>query len=551
MTTRPEKSSTYIFEKLLALLPDIIESLDRLKLDFSGRAPFKIRAREAEPQDSYVGTLGTTTKLYRTCMEKYGTTHDVVFYGYDWRKSVSETADQLKMFIDLREYEKVTFVCHSMGGVVASYYLADNENDLEKVERVITMGTPFGGSPKALLTLEKGEFLDFRFAPLDKTIKELSRDYPSVYELLPYDQLIDHDGAYIRQRLSDNVEEMLNREETEYYISNKGSVLNQSMFKNALDIQNKIYQTGEHILNSAEIDTHIIAGYGIETLMEIEINGEEIKDTRRDKRGDGTVPLISATQTNGKFFNKPIYFVNGVKHGSLPEDNNLIDLVCQIIDHGQAVMPKGDHIKVRTNENTIEDVISKTFKTTKSTNKVTAFCPVMLVLVNEQDEILGLASSLGIFADDEYEAYFELFDDGETKQVDVPPGCSVKIIGEGEGKMDLMMSTFAPDGDLLKRSHFRDIDVSDRMLANVEITDAADVTIEIDFDGDNAYDKTLTGKDGEIFVKSVEVEKSDKDYHFWIVIGFSGFIVLGTALSLLIISIKYSIKKRKSKKNKE
>lgn len=540
-------SSAHVFPglALAPALPDLQESLDRLVLDSSGRAPFKIRARQVEPQDSYVGTFGSTTKLYHTCMEKYGDTHDVVFFGYDWRKSVSETAAQLKMFIDLREYEKMTFVCHSMGGIVASYYLAENESDIEKVERVITMGTPFGGSPKALLTLEEGKFLDIRIALLDALMKELSRNYPSVYELLPYNQLIENAGTYVTKISSDNVCERLDTAETEQYITNKGSKLNQKMYRDALDVQNKIYQSGEHILNDERIDAYIIAGYGVETLMTIETDGKTITGTWKNTLGDGTVPLTSALRTNGQYFNKTLYFAKKVKHSELPEDNDVIDLVCQIIERGQSAVPGGNTFEIHADaEKTIEELIPDESEMKKSKNTVSAFCPVALALVNGKDEILGLVSSYGIVADEAYEAYFELLDGGETKQIDIPPGCSVKVIGESEGKMDLVMSSFSPDGDLLERSYFRDIDVTEQMQAKVVMTDAADVIIEIDSDGDNVYEQTLTQKDSELFVKDVEAEESGGDYRLWILIGLAGLIVLGTVLSLLIISMKYSTKKR-------
>ena len=554
-TTNSEKPSISIFDTLIALVPDVVEALERLKLDSSGLAPFKIRAKQVEPQDSYVGTFDSATKLYKTCLEKYGETRDVVFYGYDWRKSVAETATQLKMYIDSREYEKVTFVCHSMGGVVASYYLAENENDLEKVGRVITLGTPFGGSPKALLTLEEGKFLEMKIPILNTllyaTLKELSRNYPSVYELLPYNLLIDNGGNYIMEISPDNTCMLMDKEWTEHYISDKGNELNQRMFRDALETQRKIYRSGEHILNNEKIDAHIIAGYGRETLMMIETSGGSITGTQRNDRGDGTVPLISATQTNGQFFNKPIYLVDGVKHGDMLKDDNLIDLVCQIIDNGRDVTPKGEDIKLRADtENTIEEAIYAALQARRSTNKVTAFCPVALVLVNEKDEILGLISSLGILADEEYEDCFELLNGGETKQIQVPPGCSVKVLGESEGKMDLMMSTFNPDGDLLKRSYFKDIDVSDKMLANIAMKDAANVTIEIDSDADDTYDKILTEKDGEVFVKSGVAGKSKIKTELLIVIGFVILIVLGTVLSLLAISKKYSTKRREPIKNR-
>ena len=64
--------------------------------------------------------------------------------------------------IDKNNYEEVILVCHSMGGIVGALYMAkcklDNKDS--RVDKFITLGTPYLGSPKALYTLETGNFLD-------------------------------------------------------------------------------------------------------------------------------------------------------------------------------------------------------------------------------------------------------------------------------------------------------------------------------------------------------------------------------------------------------
>lgn len=80
----------------------------------------------------------------------------LVKFPYDFRQSIAKTAHLLNKEIRLRaDGRQVAIIAHSMGGLVANYwwtYLSDGID----VKRIVTIGTPYRGAPKALDMLING-----------------------------------------------------------------------------------------------------------------------------------------------------------------------------------------------------------------------------------------------------------------------------------------------------------------------------------------------------------------------------------------------------------
>ncbi|MEM1186316.1 MAG: hypothetical protein AAGI53_15100 [Planctomycetota bacterium] len=136
-------------------------------------------------------------------------------FDYDWRKDVSQHAADLHEFVTsvseyvaeergLDEPVKVDIVAHSMGGLVARYYLRYGPTPLpddgslppvtwegaKYVKRLIMVGTPNAGSVLSLTQLIEG----YKIAPiLPDYNSAILGTFPSIYQLLPR---VRH-GAYV------------------------------------------------------------------------------------------------------------------------------------------------------------------------------------------------------------------------------------------------------------------------------------------------------------------------------------------------------------------
>lgn len=116
-------------------------------------------------------------------------------FGYDWRRDLRSASLRLHELIDtalprLRQQRspeaEVIIIGHSMGGLVARYYLyginpATGEpfDGWRNVREVFTMGTPYRGSADAFVHLVSG------FRKLFVDFSEALRSFTGVYQLLP------------------------------------------------------------------------------------------------------------------------------------------------------------------------------------------------------------------------------------------------------------------------------------------------------------------------------------------------------------------------------
>jgi hypothetical protein len=132
--------------------------------------------------------------VYRDLLRRGRAEERVRFFAYDWRLSNRYTAARLAAFVRQTVTEwrtrsgepgaRAVLVTHSMGGLVARYYLEAMAGHADGyVRRLITLGTPHSGSVKAVQVLAGGaSALPGRWR---RALTAAARTMPSMWQLLP------------------------------------------------------------------------------------------------------------------------------------------------------------------------------------------------------------------------------------------------------------------------------------------------------------------------------------------------------------------------------
>ncbi len=196
---------------LYALRDDVVSdgALDRVKVNVL------ILSIQIGAYVDILSTLGVggyrDEQLGKSGAVDYGDNHYTCFqFDYDWRRDIVENARRFDQFVEQSaayvrsirgSNQPIRFdvVAHSMGGLLARYYLQYGSSDLPadgsvppptwrgaaRLENIVLVGTPNGGSASALINLvngvEIGPFLPTYQAGLLGTM-------PAVYQLLPRDR---------------------------------------------------------------------------------------------------------------------------------------------------------------------------------------------------------------------------------------------------------------------------------------------------------------------------------------------------------------------------
>jgi len=268
---------------------------------------------------------------------------DLFVFPYDWRKSNKTSGEKLKEKIEQILGQtgsgEVDLVAHSMGGLVAKSYIAQNSGD--KIGNLIFIGTPHLGAPKAFKALMYGDDMGINIvdsAPFrllnPAKVKYISQNMPGVYELLPSKKYVDGQEDFIGQKyfVSENGYS---------YDETKGFLSDQNKNKNILAESEELHDDLDN-LNLGDIKVTNFSGCGKTKTV-----GKIIKTKKKSWKslylkeeegfqvdyvnGDDTVPLHSSVDSKGDK-----YYVQSYSHSELPSAPGLKEDVLAILD-GKAV----------------------------------------------------------------------------------------------------------------------------------------------------------------------------------------------------------------------
>ena len=338
----------------------LYEWLDKMKVNPDGTSNHKNTAQvigdDGMPlydKASTYGTLEYYEKTYNFLHEKFSPEYDVRMFEYDWRLDNMSSAIALEKFINDHEYTDVTIVAHSMGGVLASTYIARSEENQQKISKFISLGTPFYGSHKAIRVPENPLSLvgDDMSGMVDKIKKILGEakfedayarlldfvhNLPTIYQLIPYAGMC---GAYTEQypELKDlgiiTIDGVAVKSYDEFMTFLKGREFsNDSYVDNMIKWQDEqfVMKDGKKVHASTVVDTRYLVGNDLETELCVNYVDGVMKDCTFSKLGDGTVPLYSATCGLPVTDSKVIEF-KGISHGDLSYDDRCLAKIEEII----------------------------------------------------------------------------------------------------------------------------------------------------------------------------------------------------------------------------
>lgn len=111
----------------------------------------------------------------------------LAYPGYDWRLNLVSQATNLDEWINANAdlSRPIYLVAHSMGGLLAREYVS-NQTRANKIAGVVTIGTPYLGSPMIAKRMVEGVIGSPLDALLDNDqIRELIRFSPGIFQLMP------------------------------------------------------------------------------------------------------------------------------------------------------------------------------------------------------------------------------------------------------------------------------------------------------------------------------------------------------------------------------
>jgi len=462
------------------------------------------RIEKIETSDPKCGAKNTYGELVKLLYNKFGKQYDIYFYSYDWRKSNYENAELLEKFINEKGYNKISFVAHSMGGLLVSEYLRRNRENIDKVDKLITLGTPYLGAPKALYTLETGNFFD---SLLDLFLKGpfqyVVNNFFSVYELLPTEKFFNLNGTTYVKRHDHNIYteksgirvvntiKKLNYNETYNLISGREwATNNKNLLKPMLPNSEKFHRglfQKEHIANS--VNLYAIIGYGEKTLMELKeyYANNEYKSTdilNVLNTGDGTVPVISATI--GNTIDKDRDFFINEEHAKLAGNQDVIDFVSNILNGTTA-----------HSENILDDLPKAVNATgwlepAQKYIKLRVACPVNLSMTDSEGNVWAEVTNETTYNKD-YEKgdFYSLGKDNDIKIAYLnQQDNNVLLTGTDNGVMEYTASIF-DSGYETNRVVFRNVPITKTTKIYTDTDFNGGLKLKLDEDSDGNIDRII------------------------------------------------------------
>ena len=224
---------------------------------------------------------------------------DLLEFPYDWRQDVRQSARRLAEAVDVWDpAAPITIIGHSLGTLVSRYYV-ERLGGQRRVERLILMGGPHQGVPKAAASLVLGPNL-LPFGLLGDRLRDVMATFASSYQILPtYPCAVDQDGK-------------------SYDLFSADAWLTEAQRPLIAAAREFRRELG----HQSSVPAVSIFGYGLETITELKVRrgqGDMLShfSLMAQPDGDSTVPKLSSILPGSEIHPVQQY------HGSLFVDNDV------------------------------------------------------------------------------------------------------------------------------------------------------------------------------------------------------------------------------------
>jgi pimeloyl-ACP methyl ester carboxylesterase len=236
--------------------------------------------------------------------------------AYDWRLSNRYNGKRMKSIVEpaLERWRaqggpfaeaKLTFICHSMGGLVACWFI-EKEGGAAITRKLVTLGTPYRGALNALDQLVNG--VRKGIGPLKLDLSSFARSLPSTHQLLPEYACIESPRGLVKT--------------TETTLP----VLETAMVTDAMGFHDELDQAA--VPTGTGFDIHPIVGTRQATFTTARISGNSVEPIETiggvDEGGDATVPRLAAIPKGTRPDSPVIHFIAD-QHGALQSNQAVLD----------------------------------------------------------------------------------------------------------------------------------------------------------------------------------------------------------------------------------